>query len=652
MRILGISGAFDSEDAAYLADLPPRFFHDAAAALVVDGAVVAAVEEERLNREKHSNRFPRRAIEACLSMADVKLSEVDRVAYFFDEPFTDEQIAAECAGRDGAEPAGIRELVAGHLSRIGPEVVRPDRIAFQPHHRAHAASALRFHAGPSLVLVMDGNGEAESTSIFRHDGTDTTLLSSYPVADSLGHFYTELTAFLGFGDFDEYKVMGLAAYGDPEPAAKALRSVAEFAAEGRFTLDRTNLAAALESAGYRRRTPGAAIEPAHADVAAAGQRLLEDTILHLTRHWRAVTGLDTLCVTGGVAQNTSANGRLLRDGGFARVVVDPAGHDGGAAVGAALAESGPPRKPAQRVHLYLGPDLGPHARIERRLAEWADLITVETPDDLAGTVADLLAAGEIAGWVQGRSEFGPRALGNRSILADPRPAANRDRVNALIKERESFRPLAPAVLAGAEHDWFVIPDVAADLRFMGFVVPVRSDVRDRLGAVSHVDGTARVQVVDSRDNPAFAGLLTAFAARTGVPILLNTSFNTNAEPIVQTLDDALACLLTSQLDALAAGPFLIRRRSGDDLAERALRTMSVTPHPLCEVGVAPGGGPQVGRRGRAKWSMPVSEATARLLGTPAGGERPSADECLTDLLELWRRRLIRVAPERTGATDE
>ncbi len=638
MRVLGISGAFDAEDEPYLSDLHPRFFHDAAAALVVDGAVVAAMEEERFNREKHSNRFPRRAIAACLAQGGLSLGEVDRVAYFFAEPFTDAEIARECASHPDV-PTTIRDLIARHLADV-----KPDRITFHRHHEVHAAGVLRYApSGPSLVLVMDGNGEAESTSVFHHDGESTTLLRTHPVADSFGHFYTALTEFLGFGDFDEYKVMGLAAYGEPKTVREALRPLLHLGDEGQFTLDRAGLAAALTSAGYQPRAAGEPVGPAHAAVAAAGQRLLEEAVLHVVRYWHDVTGLDTLCVTGGVAQNTSLNGRLLTAGPFRRVVVDPAGHDGGAALGAALAasaEAGVPRV-VGRAHLYLGPSVGGAEELAQRLADWSSVVTVERPDSLVDTVADLLADGTIVGWVRGRSEFGPRALGNRSILADPRPAANRDRVNALIKERESFRPLAPAVLAGAEREFFDLPDREADLRFMGFVVPVRSDAVDRLGAVSHVDGTARVQVVEPTDNPDFASLLTAFGQRTGIPVLLNTSFNTNAEPIVQSLDDAVACLLTSQLGALAVGPYLVRRREGADAAQAALDTMPVCLRPLCEV-IDADGVPGVQRRGRPQRRTAISGAT---VGVLHGGTAGDDEQVRAELLDLWRKRLVQVAPE-------
>jgi predicted NodU family carbamoyl transferase len=411
---------------------------------------------------------------------------------------------------------------------------------------------------------MDGRGEKHSITIFHGKDGHLESLATYGLRKSLGGLYLANTKLLGYEFGDEYKVMGLAPYGNPETYREKFSTLYELKDGGDFTLRRFTPGRLLP------RRKGEEFTQAHKDFAAALQEALETIAMHVLRHWADQTGLKNLCFVGGVAHNSTLNGRILDSGKFREVFVHPVSHDAGAAEGAALAAAlrlGAPRFRQSRMRsASVGPALGTTVEIEKELASWSDLIDFDRPTDVVETAAHLLAGGAVLGWAQGRSEFGPRALGNRSILADPRPGDNKQRINAMIKKREAYRPFAPVVTPEAAGSYFELPQTRANFDFMSFVVSVREDRKAELGAVTHVDGSARVQIVDPVSNRRFYDLVCRFGEMTGTPVLLNTSFNNNAEPIVQTTQDALACFLTTELDFLVIDDFVVRRRVGASLA--------------------------------------------------------------------------------------
>lgn len=659
MRVLGISGLFGTEYDDYPPDVPTGFFHDAAAALIVDGEVVAAVEEERLNREKHTNRFPLRAAASCMRQAGLGLRDLDAVAYFFDEDFTDRELRLECLANPRLVFRGSREVIREQLEKGLEGSLSAERVHFVQHHTAHAEAAYRDSGlTQALVAVIDGNGECEGISFFAGRPDSLTRLASYPREHSLGHFYSAITRFLGYGPFDEYKVMGLAPYGDPERFRGLLSQLRTLDDAGSYTLDVAGVPDLLLGSGLVPRHTDEKFGPQQADLAAAAQQLVEEVVLHLVHHWQRTTGLTALAVAGGVGQNTSLNGRLLREGGFADLYVHPASHDGGSALGAAYAVDRKLRRsvrpPRRLPHAYLGPSLGERNRIEHDLAAWSGFISQQEPQDIAVDTAGRLAAGEVIGWAQARSEYGPRALGNRSILADPRPASNRDRVNTLVKFREDYRPLAPAVLDTHAAEFFELPATRADYSYMGFVVDVRPERRAQLGAVTHVDGTARVQTVGRDQNPLYWQLIEAFGELTGVPVLLNTSFNNNAEPMVQDCNDVVRTLLTTGLSRAVVGPFTIGRL---DFPRAAVLGLALGLPAFCQVQErfdARGDEAVLRRRSDPGRAQPVSRATAALVRRAA--QRPGVavgelleahddlDQLVAETWTLWERRLITLVP--------
>ncbi|HET9950828.1 MAG TPA: carbamoyltransferase C-terminal domain-containing protein [Candidatus Eisenbacteria bacterium] len=552
--------------------------HDGAAALLVDGSLVAAASEERFTRLKHGFNLaghtilPRRAIRFCLERAGITAAEIDCVAHYC--RFTEEGVEArlaEVGSRFGAgEQALLRdEYARAYARRLAPNVVRAGleavlgrsladgRLVHVPHHFAHAAGAY-FSSGydEALCLTLDGYGEAESSiaAIARPDSFEPVGVTRLPT--SLGTLYQILTTFLGFGSFgDEYKVMGLAAYGDPRVFEKVLRGLVELGEEGSYTTERIcrpDLLDWLADAFGGLPVPGPP-DGRSADIAAALQAALDRTALHVLRHWKDRTGASRLCLAGGVALNASMNGAIVRSRLFEHLFVQPAAGDDGAAMGAALyahhlLHGARRREPV--AHVYWGPDFDDE-QIAAALAAEPGL-TWERAEDIAALTARLLEKGRIVGWFQGRMEVGPRALGARSILATPTSVAIRERINALVKCREAFRPFAPSVLAEDAGNYFDIPDDAAS-PYMIVTYPARPAVRKTIEGVVHADGSSRVQTVREEENPLYHRLLRAFRDRTGLPLLLNTSFNRAGEPIVCTPRDAIRCFLESGLDALAIG---------------------------------------------------------------------------------------------------
>jgi len=558
------------------------YYHDAAAALVVDGQLVAAIQEERLSRIKHDPGLPISAALACLAHAGLQPGDVDRVA-FYEEPFAKlERVLVHLLRH---LPRTWRSFPRALASQLGSKLwvldqlseslaVPRDRVVTCEHHRSHAASA--FLVSPfqdAAVLVVDGVGEAHATTLWHGQGHTLRPLASVDFPHSLGLLYAGLTAYLGFAvNEGEYKVMGLAAWGRPRLRDEFTKIVRlhqggayelELACFAHMSDAELGFGPALERLLGPRRPPGKPwdlADPAdlrYADIAATLQQVLEEALLGLARRARELTRSQYLCLAGGVALNALANARLLRESGFARIFVQPAAGDAGGAIGAALLVSqqlGDPRPPAFTT-AALGQDLDtPRTHdIARALG-----LPVRRVSDPAETTAKLVAADRIVAHARGRFEWGPRALGQRSILANPRARATRDRLNKLIKEREPFRPFAPAVLSERTSDYFTgEPDDMTP--FMTTVAPVRPDARDRLAAVTHEDGSARLQTVDAARAPELHAVLTALAALGEDPIVLNTSLNGAGEPIVASGEDALGFWLRHPVDALIIDDLIIER---------------------------------------------------------------------------------------------
>ncbi|MGH9348509.1 MAG: carbamoyltransferase family protein, partial [Vicinamibacterales bacterium] len=441
--------------------------------------------------------------------------------------------------------------------------VDPRRFHFVDHHFAHACSAY-YPSGfdRTLVLTTDGVGDSLSGSLYTADDHRLELLRTFAEEDSLGFFYLDVTRYLGFDLFDEYKVMGLAPYGNGERFEPVFARLYELRPDGTYRFNRERMRRLWQDLPAR--PAGGELTQSDKDVAMAAQATLERIVHHVVAHAVRSTGHDRLCLAGGVALNCRMNGDLLRRGLVRQIFVQPAAHDAGLSLGAALhVHHSSQQRPAPRSrlrHVYWGGHCGSEAEIEALLRAWEVFVDWDRVPEPQAVVAKLMSEGTIVGWVHGRSEFGPRALGNRSILADPRPAVNKDVINALVKKREAFRPFAPSVLEEYAGEVFELPPGVESLPFMLVTVQVREQYREALGAITHVDGSARVQTVSRADNPCYWSMIDGFRELTGLPVLLNTSFNNFAEPIVETAADALVCFLTTGLPVLAIDDWIVRKR--------------------------------------------------------------------------------------------
>jgi len=566
-------------------------YHDSAASLVRDGEVIAAAEEERFTRKKHGKRpipfstyeLPYFAIDYCLRQAGITLKDVAHVAYSYD-PFLllgehKDDAAITLPLEPSAQPrpaewesvwdplflASIvnapRHLIGGfphHLQQRFNGVSLDDFTwHFVEHHTAHAASA--YYPSPydeAAILTFDGRGELATTTYSVGRGRSLEHIGQVTMPNSLGILYEQVTQHLGFlHSSDEYKVMALASFGTPRYLDK-FREIIQFGEDGKYTIQPVDWAATFGPARER----GGPYEQWHYDLASTLQIALEQAAIRLTDWLYEETGLRNLCMSGGVALNCVMNARIRDHGTFQNIWVQPAAGDAGTALGAALwvdaqhnpIHAGQSNHRYRMEHAFLGPEY-----IEQEIEEflrWSK-VPYRRMQNVAEETADLLAQDKIIGWFQGRLEFGPRALGARSILASPIQATMQDRLND-IKDREDFRPVAPVVLEEEAANWFVDAGVSP---FMLFVYDVRPEKADAIPAVRHVDGTARIQTINRRQNQPYYDLLKAFQQRTGVPVLVNTSFNTRGEPIVCTPRDALECYWPSPLDALVIGPFLLQK---------------------------------------------------------------------------------------------
>jgi carbamoyltransferase len=542
-------------------------FHESAAALVVDGKVVAACEEERFNRVKHAKQsridnpheLPEQAIRFCLDDAGLKASDIDRVAYSFDPELRRAGYRPEWWPDGGMEAQflGCLDEVGGAVDKIlGRKSARA--LAFVPHHLAHAASAY-YPSGfdTAAILIVDGIGEAACSTLARGEGERIEIVETFSYPHSLGFVWENASIHLGFSPYDAAKVMGLAAYGDPDVYRRQLASIVQVS-EDSYQVDLGALGfPSVEPKGFDallgpRRKPEEEILPQHMHFAAALQDATDAAVLALVRRLERTVGSKRLCVAGGVALNCVTNELIRRAGAFPDIFIPSAPHDAGTALGAALAahcaEQGT-RPPPSGATPYLGPQFD-----ERKVlaAVKAAGLTARRSKNAARDAADMVADGNIVGWFQGRMEFGPRALGNRSLIADPRRPDTRAILNSRVKHREDFRPFAPSVLAEHADEWFEIGPHLASHEYMLFACPTKAGRRDRIPAVIHQDGTARVQIVQRAANPRFHELISCFHQRTGVPLVLNTSFN-DSEPIVCTPAHAIATFRSTGIDALFMG---------------------------------------------------------------------------------------------------
>jgi len=674
MLLLGFSGGHDLiNENYYVSDRICR--HDSAAALVEDGNILFAIEEERLNRIKHTNKMPVQAIRACLASHNVHLKDIDVFSYY--EQDIDGWLNREILDSPN-QPRSVKRaqfLQEQFIRAFGYEVDAA-RFQFIHHHYAHAMSAFAVSGyESSLVITLDGVGDGDSGIVLDMTGHECKHLASLSAANSLGLFYLDVIACLGYRLFDEYKAMELAPYGDPERFWGMFRSFYTLLPDGTYEIDRVGMRRWLNTLTPRRR--GEPFSQEHKDIAAALQEALEAMAFHVIRSYRDVTRQKNLCLAGGVAHNCILNGKILRSGMFENVFVQPAAHDAGCALGAALFsyyQTKPSTlRPAQISHVYWGTEVGDDDFIQRRLESWREFLDFSKERDVVEKTAGLLASNHVIGWVQGRSEFGPRALINRSILADPRPAKNKDRINQLVKKREAYRPFAPSVIEEEAEEFFNVRVDRGPQGFMLFLVDVRKEKRAQLGAITHVDGTASVQVVSRATNEKFWRLIRSFGEVTGVPVLLNTSFNNNVEPIVNSVEEAITCFLTTGIDHLVIGDYLIRKKAVSWQDYLSL-TVSLPPyvylHHLKSVDSEAhlADSFYLGVSYDNKTRNNISRAVAEVLGCANTGQTirqiisarglAEADQgrsVVDSLIDLWCRRLVILRPEdkfRAEGTDQ
>ena len=601
MRILGISA----------------FYHDSAAALVRDGEIVAAAQEERFTRKKHDPGFPKNAVAYCLAHERVRLDEVDYVV-FYDKPFLKFERLLETYATMAprgirsfsmAMPLWIREklfqrdLLQTHLKSFSRQSDGQGRLLFAEHHLSHAASA--FFPSPyakAVILTMDGVGEWATTSAAVGENNKLEVTKEIHFPHSLGLLYSAFTYYTGFRvNSGEYKVMGLAPYGEPKYAQLILDRLVDLKPDGSFHINQkyfdycTGLTMTNQEFeklfGQPVRRPNEPVRQFHMNVASSIQAVLDEAVLRLTRALAAETGIENLCLAGGVALNCVANGKVLRDGRFKSIWIQPAAGDAGGAIGAALA--------AYHMHMemprvlngtdamkgaYLGPSFS-QEEIELRLHAAGARFTTLHDDQLLQRCADALAEGQALGWFQGRMEFGPRALGARSILGDARSPTMQSLLNLKVKYRESFRPFAPSVLREDVAEWFELDEDSPYMLMVADVAPHHRRAmteqerglfgiqklnvpRSDIPAVTHVDYSARIQTVHRETNPRYYALISAFKQRTGCPVIVNTSFNVRGEPIVCTPEDAFRCFMGTETETLAVGNCFMRKEHQNPALKR------------------------------------------------------------------------------------
>ncbi len=578
------------------------YYHDSAACIVRDGQIVAAAQEERFSRKKHDERFPRNAVQFVLKQAECAVGELDAVI-FYDKPFQkfnrllETYLAFAPKGFTSfvrampvwlSEKLWLSDILADELQYDGP-------ILFTEHHESHAASA--FFPSPferAVIVTVDGVGEYATTSIALGEKNRVTILQEQHFPHSLGLLYSAFTYFTGFKvNSGEYKLMGLAPYGVPRFADTIKRELLELRDDGSFKMNMAyfNYAAGLTMTNDRfaslfggpRRTPESPLTQREMDLAASVQSVTEEVMLNIVRHAKSLTGEQNLCLAGGVALNCVANGKILRSGLFDSMWIQPAAGDAGGALGAALiaeyhhfGAERIVRTPDSQSGSYLGTEYRDEEIEQILLKTKSPYKKYSGSAELCRETASLLAEGKVIGWFQGKMEFGPRALGNRSILGDARSPEMQKTMNLKIKYRESFRPFAPSVLAEHAGEWFDLPSDSPYMLQVADVLPKHrialkaeekvvsglaqlDRVRSSIPAVTHIDHSARVQTVHRETNPLYHQLISDFHALTGCPVIVNTSFNVRGEPIVESPEDALRCFLRTEMDILVMGNLMLRK---------------------------------------------------------------------------------------------
>lgn len=608
MNILGISA----------------FYHDSAACLVQNGKIVAAAQEERFTRKKHDESFPVQATTYCLEHAGLTIDELDAIV-FYDKPFLKFERLLETYL--SFAPKGIRsfivaipvwlkekmflkKLIYDELKKVGDYEKEEVNLLFPEHHLSHAASAFypsKFEE--AAILTIDGVGEWATASICHGKGKDITILKELQFPHSLGLLYSAFTYFLGFKvNSGEYKLMGLAPYGNPESKLieeyiiKIKEELVDIRNDGSIWLNQdyfsytTGLRMVNDKKwenlfGFPRREGEGELEQHEADLALAIQKVTEEIVVKMAAHAKELTGANAICMAGGVALNCVANGKLQNEGIFDEVYIQPAAGDAGGAVGAALAaqyiyfgEERVPESPDSMKGAYLGPDYH-SVDIERSLRKYKPVYKKLTKKKMYSKVAEVLDEGNVVGWFQGRMEFGPRALGGRSIIADPRRTDMQKKLNLKIKYRESFRPFAPSVLAEEVSTYF---EMESDSPYMLLVQPVKKELQEKLPegyngmplreklavkrsefpAITHIDFSARIQTVHKKTNPEYWNMISAFKERTGCGMVVNTSFNVRGEPIVNTPEDAYRCFMNTEMDYLVIGEYVFAKEEQPEWTEK------------------------------------------------------------------------------------
>ena len=560
------------------------FYHDAGAALVKDGQLVAAAEEERFNRQKHYSDFPELAIKYCLREAGITIDDVDHIG-FYEKPFVKfDRILQTClAGWPFTYMSWVRAMPLWLKDRLRIGRLIQDRLGtdkdlvYCEHHLSHAASA--FLVSPfeeAAIITADGVGEWASTAWGVGRGNEIDIRKEIAFPHSVGLLFSAITAYLGFKVNDaEWKVMGLAPYGRPTYVDQ-FREVVDVREDGSFRLNMKYFAHARSTKsmlnrhwerlfGQPQRPRETELSAFHEDIAHSGQKIVEEIMVKMAGHVHRETGMKNLCIAGGVGLNCVANWKILQQTGFENIFIQPAAGDSGGAMGTAFhiynTLLGRKREFVMN-HALLGPSFS-NEEIKRVLDTFEAIYEVmETEEELLERTVEMIAAGKVIGWFQGRMEFGPRALGSRSILADPRSEEMKNIINSKVKFREPFRPFAPAVLKELAHEWFEMP-AGMDAPFMLLVPNVRPEKQEIIPAVTHKDGTGRVQTVTEDINPLYYRLIRRFGEKTGVPVVINTSFNVRGEPIVCTPRDAYNTFVNTGIDAIVIGKYVLTEKPSE-----------------------------------------------------------------------------------------
>jgi carbamoyltransferase len=659
MIILGINGSV-SLIKDNRCDINSSTMHDAGAVLIDNGEIVCAFEEERLNRIKHTNKFPILSIKACLERYNIGLEQVDAFAFPRDEDNYNAEMHLYRRKNPSFKAKTAREHIVTYLRQHFDIDIDPGKVFFVKHHLAHAASSYYVSGfDQSLILALDGWGDDFSGGVYEGVENVIRTIDKFSLKDSIGLFYLEITRLLGFDLFDEYKVMGLAPYGNKDRYKAFFDSLYRLKPDGQYELFSDRIAeVGIHLPGRHATAP---ITQDHKDIAAALQDAIEHIALHIVRHYQLLTSQPYLCLAGGVALNCTMTGKLLYANIFKDVFVQPASSDGGLALGAALFTyySKVPAAGRQRMtHVFLGNNALEERACIKELNRWKKAITFHKSQDVSLEAARLIANGHVIGWFQGASEFGPRALGNRSILADPRPPENKSLINKKIKNREAFRPFAPSLIEEQLTRFFELPDKYDRYGFMTFILKVKEEYRSRLGAITHVDGTARLHTVSKEINPRYHALISNFGDITGIPVLLNTSFNNNAEPIIDSPRQAVNCFLTTNLDYLIVGDFIIQKT--EEYSEDFLLSLYPTFPRFLKLHTRQDDGVpsfEIGntynmKRHRVSHNLYQllgncngTKSFEQLLSPYIGDNAVNIEEIIDEIYELWSLRLIDVVPK-------